>query len=616
MKKISILTVGIVLSLTVYSQNEKIDWDADLDYLAKELSEKHYNFFTVKSKDDFLSGINAIKQESANLTDFQVALKTQQLIAKFGDSHTMLNFTQLLNTNQQLPINLLWTSDGLHVLHTTPENEKILGCQVLSINNVPTTTVIDSLSTLFAVDNQAMIKSRIPQIIASLQILEYFGFANTEQVELGLKTGTNQNQSYILKQSVNQNNRVSIKPNSVAFSTKNKNQIFTDLYYPDENIYHILYNQCLGREIALLYGDKEMAENMPSFKEFEEKIFNTLTYESVQKIIFDMRYNSGGYSLQGTMFIERLAKFLKANPTIKTYVVLGRETFSSAILNTMDFKRLTNAIFVGEETAGKPNHFGDVRNFRLPTSNLSVNYSTKYFKVTDEDVNTITPDVKIEMSFLDLTKGTDPVYEWIKQQRSELDTTIADMDRIDSVKMMIDNFDADFKGPINGAFINNGVWEEKISVIYPTQDLDTESLKIVQNQALLVFETFLKSRGGVLLADTVALKTDLSEYGIMAYGTIESNLFLKQYAATFPFKIENQTIYADKEYTDKDIKFISCVPNPHNKAKGMSIYTALSNKNIQDINNVSHGGEDYILFLNRETVISKGFYKKDGNWTF
>jgi len=102
----------------------------------------------------------------------------------------------------------------------------------------------------------------------------------------------------------------------------------------------------------------------------------------------------------------------------------------------------------------------------------------------------------------------------------------------------------------------------------------------------------------------------------MAYGTIESNLFLKQYAATFPFKIENQTIYADKEYTDKDIKFISCVPNPHNKAKGMSIYTALSNKNIQDINNVSHGGEDYILFLNRETVISKGFYKKDGNWTF
>lgn len=82
----------------------------------------------------------------------------------------------------------------------------------------------------------------------------------------------------------------------------------------------------------------------------------------------------------------------------------------------MDFKRLTNAVYVGEETAGKPNHFGEVKNFQLPASKLWVNYSTKYFKVTDEEVNTITPDVRIEMSFSDFIKGIDPVYEWIKRQ--------------------------------------------------------------------------------------------------------------------------------------------------------------------------------------------------------
>jgi hypothetical protein len=417
MKKFNLLIVGVVLSLTMYSQNEKIDWNTDLDYLVKELSEKHYNFFTVKSKEDFLSGINAIKQESKNLNDFQVALKTQQLIAKFGDSHTILNFNQLLNPNQILPIHLFWTSDGLYVLHTTPENEKILGNQVLSINNIPIITVIDSLSTLFAIDNQAMIKSWIPQTISSLQILEYFGFANTEQVILGLKTEANQNQTYILKPSLmNRNNIVSFKPDSLAFCTKNQNQVFTDFYYPDEKIYYILYNKCLSKEIALEYGNKEMAENLPSFKEFEEKALNTLTDKSVEKIIFDMRYNGGGNSAQGTAFIEKLAKFLESNSTIKIYVVLGRATFSSAILNAMDFRRLTNAVFVGEETAGKPNHFGEVKGFQLPTSKLSVNYSTKYFKVTDEDVNTITPDVKIEMSFSDYMKGIDPVYEWVKQQ--------------------------------------------------------------------------------------------------------------------------------------------------------------------------------------------------------
>ncbi len=422
MKKISLLALGVISFLTMYSQNEKINWDADLDYLGKELSEKHYNFFTINSKDDFLSGINAIKQERQSLTDFQVALRTQQLIAKFGDSHTMLYFKKMLNTDQMLPIQLLWVSDGLYILHTTQENEKILGNQLLSINNFPIATIIDSLSTLITIDNQAIVKTKIPELIPSLQILEYFGFTDKEQVELNLKTETNQSHTYILKPStMNQNNTVSFKPDSLAFSTKNKNLLFTDFYFPDEKIYYILYNQCMGKEIALKYAElgywsKETAESMPSILDFWGKAFNTLENTPVDKIVFDMRYNGGGVSVLATMFIEKLAKFLEINPQIKTYVILGRATFSSAILNTMDFRRLTNAVFVGEETSGKPNAFGEVKDFRLPDSKLLVDYSTKYFKVTDEDVNTITPDVKIEMTFFDFKKGIDPVYEWVKQQ--------------------------------------------------------------------------------------------------------------------------------------------------------------------------------------------------------
>lgn len=129
-----------------------------------------------------------------------------------------------------------------------------------------------------------------------------------------------------------------------------------------------------------------------------------------------MRNNGGGNSAQATAFIERLAGFLEQHPDIKTYVVIGRKTFSSAILNTMDFKRLTDAVVVGEETAGKPNHFGEVRSFQLPGSKLRVAYSTKYFRRTDEEADTITPDVKVEMSFADFTNGVDPVYEWIEAQ--------------------------------------------------------------------------------------------------------------------------------------------------------------------------------------------------------
>lgn len=417
MKKFSLLVAGIVWSLSLFSQNEKINWTNDLDYLAKELSAKHYNFFSIKSKKDFLSGIDEIKKQSSKLNHFQIAVKTQQLISKFGDSHTTLGFNQLINPNQILPIQLYWTSDGIHVLSTTAENEQILGGKILSINNIPIKTIADSLSTLFTIDNQATITSLVPNWLPSLQILEYFGFSNTEQVKLELITRDNKNETYVLKQSLmNRNNKVSIKPDSVAFCIKNSKQLFTDKYFANSHIYYIQYNKCSSKEVAMESGDQVLAQKLPSFKEFEEKALSTLNKESVKKIIFDMRYNSGGSSMQGRIFIEKLAKFLESHPSIRTYVVIGREVFSSAILNALDFKRLTNAIFVGEETKGKPNHFGNLKSFQLPTSKLWVYYSTQYYKLTDKEMNTLTPDKKIEMSFSDLMKGIDPVYEWIKQQ--------------------------------------------------------------------------------------------------------------------------------------------------------------------------------------------------------
>ena len=419
MKRIIIsLLIGLIAFQTIYSQDEQhIDWKIDLDFLAKELPEKHYNLFTVKSKQEFLSGINAIKLNSEKMTDFQVTLRTQQLIAKMGDSHTALYFNQLLDKSQILPIHLFLTSDGFHILHTTPENKEILGSKLLSINKIPIQTIVDSLSTILTIDNQAVVKSRIPQLIPCIQLLEYFGFTDKKEVELGLETSTGQMQNYTLKPSeMSRNNRVSYKPDAFAFCIKNEKAFFTDLYYPEEKIYYMLYNKCWSKEIELESGNKEKAELMPSFNDFEVKALNVLEQNSVNKIIFDLRFNTGGSSAQGTAFIEKLAKFLEKNPHVKTYVIIGRETFSSAILNAMDFKRLTKAIFVGEETSGKPNHFGELRNLQLPTSKLTVGYSTKYFKKTDENINTLKPDISIEMSFSDFTKGIDPVYEWIKKQ--------------------------------------------------------------------------------------------------------------------------------------------------------------------------------------------------------
>lgn len=102
-----------------------------------------------------------------------------------------------------------------------------------------------------------------------------------------------------------------------------------------------------------------------------------------------MRFNSGGSSLQGTELIKKLSELKNINQKKKLFVIIGKNTFSSAIINILDFKKYTNAIIVGEITSGKPNHFGEVKNFLLPNSRLQVNYSTKYFKEVGNDLKTI-----------------------------------------------------------------------------------------------------------------------------------------------------------------------------------------------------------------------------------
>ena len=72
-----------------------------------------------------------------------------------------------------------------------------------------------------------------------------------------------------------------------------------------------------------------------------------------------------------------------------------------------------NAILIGEETSGSPNHFGEVKTLTLPNTHIQVKYSTKYFELINSDSKTIVPDVKLEPSIEDFLAGRDPILEYI-----------------------------------------------------------------------------------------------------------------------------------------------------------------------------------------------------------
>ena len=143
-------------------------------------------------------------------------------------------------------------------------------------------------------------------------------------------------------------------------------------------------------------------------------MFNTIEQKPRKKTIFDLRFNPGGASPPGKRMIKKLADIDQVNQQGKLFVITGMRTYSAAIDNVVDFEKHTQAIFVGEETSGKPNAYGEIKYILLPSSGLRISYSTKYFNRREHETDSFYPDVNIETRFQDYNKGIDPVFEFIK----------------------------------------------------------------------------------------------------------------------------------------------------------------------------------------------------------
>ena len=119
-----------------------------------------------------------------------------------------------------------------------------------------------------------------------------------------------------------------------------------------------------------------------------------------------------------------------------------------------------------------------------------------------------------------------------------------------------------------------------------------------------------------IVKDTDAIKRDLGDYSILAYGTIEGNLWLQEYKDSYPFVVEKDKIIADETYEGYDMVIISAMPNPQNYKNPLIIYTAQDAKNIIGINYIFHGPTDYMIAKDGVELHS-GFYEKnEGTWSF
>jgi hypothetical protein len=142
---------------------------------------------------------------------------------------------------------------------------------------------------------------------------------------------------------------------------------------------------------------------------------------AVDRDVLDLRLNRGGDGTLNRPLVLSLIRSPKLEGPGRLFVLIGRSTFSAAQFLVHDLEEYTDAVFVGEPTAGKPNSYGDSRKITLPNSGITVRASIFYWQRTHplDSRQWKGPDNAAELTSRDYRTNVDPAMRAVFAYRPE-----------------------------------------------------------------------------------------------------------------------------------------------------------------------------------------------------
>jgi hypothetical protein len=345
----------------------KDQWREDIDYLAGELPQRYIDLFNTISEEEFSSRAEHLKASLDTMNEDEIRVEIQRLVAAVGDAHTGTNFS----AGRMYPVELYWFVDGWYVIRTLRGYEQILYGKLTQIEGHDVEEVSARLSEVISHENDAWLKAQmryyfmIPSVLHGLQIVDdpqaaaafTFETRTGESAELDLAPVNFADvQDDIIGQETDQD--------ALPLYMQNGGQNYWYTYLEEDKTLYFKYNQC-----------SEMADK--SFSDFTQELLDTLDNGNIEKLVIDLRDNGGGDEELLFPFIHAVSHS-PLNQEGRLFIIVGRQTFSSAVRNAVTLQKKTGATFIGEPTGGKPSHFGAAQSFQLPNSKIMVTYSTMH----------------------------------------------------------------------------------------------------------------------------------------------------------------------------------------------------------------------------------------------
>jgi hypothetical protein len=390
MQKFSFLVFLLSISLTSICQVS--NWHEDIDYFESELAKNHIDFYSIIDSVDFHNRLSVLKEKTDFLTDYEVELELQRILASLHISHTSI-LVQFNQSTKRLPLIADFFDDGLFIVGINKSNREFIGRKIIGINNIPIEEIYSRTEPFVSFENKQWLNRQFPYFISNVSFLKYIGVVKEDS----LLTVNLDNQVTINFKAGLEN---LVSETAEVFNTSNwlKNRTRNYWFYVDNtcDLVYIQYNRC-QEDTSYLFVD------------FVNDILKSVKEDSVNRILIDLRLNSGGDS----EVFNPLIFALKELKNIEVYTAISKKTFSSGRMVAIKLRNQINSILIGENTGGSPRSYGNLRQIKLPNHTIVVNYCTKYFSLEDTNKNTTEPDIKVRYLSTDFFDGNDKILDKI-----------------------------------------------------------------------------------------------------------------------------------------------------------------------------------------------------------
>ena len=317
------------------------------------------------------------RNTSPELGDNDARAEVMRLTAKI-DGHTGVYLDEV--GFHLYAIHLYAFGDDIRIIAAS--DPSLFGATVLSIDGMSTAAAIEAVTPYSPFDNAATIELVVPTLLATPEVLHAAGVIDDLDAPHYVVRLTDGSERTVDPEQLSWDEfAAKIDPRPIGMA---RIASIPSLARVDEPFWTNVLDDTApdgGQTLYLQYNEVVRRSGSMSIDQLAEEIETTLDSGGITRLVVDLRYNPGG----DDRTYRSLLRVLTTNPVLShpgsLLVLIGRQTFSAAVLLATELDKRTNAVFFGEPTGGSPNLYGNPRPLQLPNSGIVVQVSSKYFEI-------------------------------------------------------------------------------------------------------------------------------------------------------------------------------------------------------------------------------------------